>query len=447
MKKILTYGTFDLLHTGHINILRKAKQLGDYLIVGITSENYDKNRGKLNVSRSLVQRIEDVKKTGLADEIIIEEYEGQKIHDILKYKIDIFVIGSDWLGQFDYLNEYCQVIYLERTKGISSTELRNGNNKIVKIGIIGSGRIASRFIIESKYVSGLDIVGVYNPNLLSATKFAQTHELSFSTDNIELFFKGIDAVYIASPHLTHLDYIKMSLEHKKHVLCEKPMVLSKKYAESCFNYAKKHDLILQEAIKTAYSPAFIHLISLLKSNVIGQIKSVDASFSKLIPVPSRELDPIQGGGSISELGSYTLLAIIKILGIDILDVKFYSHIKNDVDVFTIGIVQYSNAVGMFKVGLGVKTEGELIVSGSKGYVYVPAPWWKTEYFEIRYEDQNLNKKYFYKYEGDGLRYEMNYFINAIVAKSNSIYLNDKECITIATILEKYVTRNNVVYIK
>ena len=124
MKKVITYGTFDLLHEGHINLLKRAKALGDYLIVGVTTENYDRGRGKLNVQKSTLERIEDVKKTGFADEIIIEEYEGQKIEDIQKYNIDIFAIGSDWKGKFDYLKEYCQVVYLERTKGISSTQLR-----------------------------------------------------------------------------------------------------------------------------------------------------------------------------------------------------------------------------------------------------------------------------------------------------------------------------------
>ena len=123
MKKVITYGTFDLLHYGHINLLKRAKLFGDYLVVGITSEQYDKERGKLNVRQSLAERIENVRETGFADKIIVEEYEGQKIHDIIENKIDTFVIGSDWVGKFDYLKEYCNVVYLERTKGVSALEL------------------------------------------------------------------------------------------------------------------------------------------------------------------------------------------------------------------------------------------------------------------------------------------------------------------------------------
>ena len=130
MKKVITYGTFDLLHQGHINLLRNAKALGDYLIVGVTSENYDRYRGKMNVQQSVLERIEGVRATGLADEIVVEEYEGQKIDDIVRMGVDTFAIGSDWVGRFDYLKEFCQVTYLERTKGISSTQLRDQQHPV-----------------------------------------------------------------------------------------------------------------------------------------------------------------------------------------------------------------------------------------------------------------------------------------------------------------------------
>ena len=99
MIKVITYGTFDLFHEGHYRLLKRAKELGDYLIVGVTTESYDQTRGKLNVVDSLVTRIENIKKTGFADEIILEESQGQKFRDIKKYQIDIFTVGSDWTGQ------------------------------------------------------------------------------------------------------------------------------------------------------------------------------------------------------------------------------------------------------------------------------------------------------------------------------------------------------------
>ena len=141
MVKVITYGTFDLFHEGHYRLLQRAKALGDYLIVGVTTEKYDMERGKLNVIDALMTRIENVKKTGFADEVIIEETSGQKISDVQKYHVDIFTVGSDWTGAFDYMSDYCRVVYLERTKNISSTMLREQNRRIQKIGLIGTGRI------------------------------------------------------------------------------------------------------------------------------------------------------------------------------------------------------------------------------------------------------------------------------------------------------------------
>ena len=140
MKRVITYGTYDLLHEGHINLLRRAKALGDYLIVGVTNDSFDRERGKLNVRNNVLERVEAVKATGFVDQVIIEDYMGQKIDDILKYDVDIFAIGSDWEGKFDYLKEYCEVVYLPRTKGVSSTMLRAESETIVNIGVVGCGR-------------------------------------------------------------------------------------------------------------------------------------------------------------------------------------------------------------------------------------------------------------------------------------------------------------------
>ena len=140
MTKVITYGTYDLLHYGHIKLLERAKALGDYLIVGVTADDFDRTRGKINVQQSLMERVEAVRKTGLADEIIVEEYEGQKIDDIKRYGIDIFTVGSDWRGSFDYLNELCDVVYLDRTQGISSSEIRSARHEM-RMGIIGESTL------------------------------------------------------------------------------------------------------------------------------------------------------------------------------------------------------------------------------------------------------------------------------------------------------------------
>ena len=424
MKKVITYGTFDLLHEGHINLLRRAKELGDYLVVGVTSENYDQYRGKLNVKQTLVERVENIRATGLADRIIIEEYEGQKIDDIVEMGIDVFAIGSDWIGRFDYLKEYCQVIYLDRTKGISSTKLRDQQHPLIRFGIVGSGRIANRFVTESKFVSGVTVDGVYNPRLASAQAFCQKHELSFCYDDYQPFLDKVNAVYIASPHGTHYNYAKEALSQGKHVLCEKPMVLSKSQATELFEFAKAQNLILMEAIKTAYCPGFQRLISCAKSGKIGKIISVDATFTKLVPPHSRELQNNGEGGSVLELATYPLLAILKLLGSDYRDIRFISYQEDaGVDLFTRIDLIYSGAVATAKVGLGAKSEGSLVVSGTRGYIYVPAPWWKTEYFELRYEDPSETEKNFYKFSGDGLRYEIVEFLNQITEQK----MNESMC--------------------
>lgn len=247
--RVITYGTFDLFHEGHYRLLQRAKALGDYLIVGVTTEAYDRTRGKLNVIDSLLTRIENVRKTGFADEIIIEETQGQKFNDIKKYNIDIFTVGSDWMGNFDYLKDYCRVVYLERTRNISSTMLREQKQQIQRIGIIGTGRIAGRFLMETKLVSGVSVQGAYNPHGESARKFADRWEIEAYTE-MEEFFSAVDLVYIASPHGTHYGYIKEALEHGKHVLCEKPMVLRRAQAEELFGCARERGLIVLEGIKT-----------------------------------------------------------------------------------------------------------------------------------------------------------------------------------------------------
>ncbi len=445
MKTVITYGTFDLLHQGHINLLKRAKELGDYLIVGVTSDNYDKERGKLNVRNNVMERIESVKKTGLADKIIIEDYIGQKIDDIQKYNVDVFAIGSDWKDKFDYLKEFCDVKYLTRTEGISSTILREQSANNVRIGIVGCGRIASRFLSETEVLNGLNIVGVYDINDDASKELTKGHPEIFIHNNLEDLLKSVDSVYIATPHLTHESIINASLDNNVHVLCETPLVLNGEIAKELYNKAKKKSLVLMEANKTAHCPAFNHLIVMIKSGIIGEVVDVEASLSKLwVEKKSlREFDPLQAGGSMYELGSYPLLPIVKLLGSEFESVSFYSRIKEDVDLYTKGILRYRHATASFKVGLGIKTEGNLVISGTKGYAYVSSPWWKTDYFELRYEDQNQNKKFFYKWDGAGLRYEIQEFISCILNKRmSSCKFSPSDSIFMATIMENFTKRVN-----
>ena len=443
MKKVITYGTYDLLHEGHINLLRRAKELGDYLIVGVTSDSFDRGRGKLNVRNNVLERVEAVKSSGFADEVIIEDYLGQKIDDIQRYDVDIFAIGSDWEGKFDYLNEYCKVVYLPRTEGISSTMLREQSEVVFRIGIVGSGRIAKRFVPESKVVNSAKVSAVYDPNEVSAIEFGEKFGLQVFSNKFEEFLSEVDAVYIASPHLTHYDYAKQSLCAGKHVLCEIPFMLKADQAQELYDYAENHNLVLLEASKTAFCPSFNHLVTLVKSGVIGDVVDVNTSLSKMVAAPTRELDVAQAGGAMNEHAPLNMMAIIKLLGIDYSKVDFYSKVSDGVDVYTKVNLCYAHATASMTLGIGVKTEGNMVISGTKGYVYVPAPWWLTDFFEIRYEDQTKNKKYFYSYDGDGLRYEIQEFMSMIVNHRKSSYkLRSEESIAIAKVIEEYNKKEN-----
>lgn len=446
MKKVITYGTYDLLHQGHINLLRRAKALGDYLIVGVTSDSFDKGRGKLNVRNNVLERVESVKATGYADEVIIEDYLGQKIDDILRYGVDIFAIGSDWIGKFDYLNEYCQVVYLPRTEGVSSTQLRAASQSIVRIGVVGSGRIAKRFVPETDVVDGACVTTVLNPDEEEAKKFANEFGIEPSC-KYESFLERVDAVYIASPHLSHYFYAKGALLAGKHVLCEIPMTLSSKEARELYKLAEDNDLVLLEANKTAFCPAFGHVVTLVKSGIVGDVVDVRASLSKMVAAPTRELDVTQGGGAMNEHASLTLLPVVKLLGKDFNTIQFYSKMGDGVDIYTKIGISYPHATASVTLGVGVKTEGDLVISGTKGYLYVPAPWWLTDYFEVRYEDRTKNKKYFYSYDGEGLRYEIQEFISMIINKRRGSYkMKKEESVLIADIIEQYHIGNNLTII-
>lgn len=412
MKKVITYGTYDLLHYGHIRLLERAKALGDYLIVGVTADDFDKSRGKINVQQSLMERIEGVKNTGIADEIIIEEYEGQKIDDIRRYGVDIFTVGSDWKGKFDYLNEYCKVIYLERTKGVSSSELRSEKRKL-RMTVEGDDFLGTKFRNESRFVNGVEIASA-----------------------------DADAYYLVTTPDKHYEQIKKFLLDGKHVLCESPIACSGKECKELFEIAKKQKCVLMEGIKTAYSTAYSRLLLLAKSGEIGKIVSVDATCTSM----RDDLDSLENKwNSISAWGPTALLPIFQLLGTNYTDKKIISHYIDDdkmFDGFTKIDFIYPDSVASIKVAKTAKSEGELIITGTKGYIYVPAPWWKTDYFEIRYENNEDNKRYFYQLDGEGIRNEVVTFVRAISSLKRIFKISEDTSISISSIMEEFYKKEN-----
>ena len=437
MIKVITYGTYDLLHYGHIKLLERAKALGDYLIVGVTADDFDKSRGKINVQQSLMERIDAVRATGIADEIIIEEYEGQKIDDTQRLGIDIFTVGSDWRGKFDYLNEYCKVVYLDRTEGISSSEIRSERKKI-KLGIVGEQVLAEKVANECNYVNGIEVSGVYttNTDIKIGKKF----------DTFDELLDCSDALYIISHPTLHFEQIKKAIELKKHVLCEAPISLSKEQSRKLHQLSEINGCILMDALKTAYSTAYLRMLLLAKGGKIGKIISIDATATSL-----RDIDMISKNNfsntwnSISAWGPTAMLPIFQILGTEYKEKRIISKMfNNEFDIFTKIDFIYDDSVATLKVGKGVKSEGELIISGTRGYIYVPAPWWKTDYFEIRYENPNDNKRYFYQLDGEGIRYELVAFLNAIQNKHYPTYISRDVSDAICEVIEDFYTKNDFI---
>lgn len=442
MKKVITYGTYDLLHYGHIRLLKRAKALGDYLIVGVTSDDFDKSRGKINVQQPLMERIAAVKATGIADEIIVEEYEGQKIDDIKRYGVDIFTVGSDWIGQFDYLNEYCEVVYLSRTEGVSSSELRE-KQRSQRLGLIGTSDFLTKVAKECQYVNGMHAHAVY----------AEKKELIPETlcdlevfDKYESFLDSVDAVYVQSLPQQHYDHIKMALNKGKHVLCVSPITFGKKQCDELFKIAQTNNCILMEAIKTAYSTAYSRLILLAKSGKIGDVVSVETTCTSM---KTKNADYYSGWNSICDWGPTALLPVFQIFGIHYNDIRIitkFAKKETQMDAYSHIDVLYSNAVATVNVGKGVKSEGVLTISGTKGYIYVPAPWWKTDYFEIRYENPAENKRYFYQLDGEGIRNELVAFLRSICNGKSNNYIDHEISLTISDIMNDFKEGNNVIEI-
>ena len=439
MKKVITYGTFDLLHYGHRRLLERAKELGDYLIVGVTSDDYDKERGKINVQQSLSERIAAVRETGLANKIIVEEYEGQKIDDIKKYKVDVFTVGSDWVGKFDYLNSYCDVIYLDRTKGISSSELREKKRSLTMGIICDTPRIINKFQCEDKYVNGIEIIGVCckdTENLSNEVK-----QLEFNTNNYIELLNNVDSLYINIDVEKKYKIIKEALEQNKHILCESPICDDKNKTIELFNMAKKRNLILMESIKTAYSTAYERLLLLVKAGKIGKVLSIDAVCTDMSKYEEKGYDL----NSYENWGPNAILPIFQILGTDYKDYRIISHFKDKEkkqDAFTKIDFLYDKSTASIKVAEGAKSEGELIITGTQGYIYVPSPWWKTEYFEIRHENMTNNKRIFYQLDGEGIRYELVSFAKSVQKKEKNDNIAENVSIAISEMTNNFKSKKN-----
>ena len=445
MRKVITYGTYDLLHYGHIRLLQRAKALGDYLIVGVTADSFDQARGKLNVEQSLMERIEGVRATGIADEIIVEEYEGQKIDDIRRLGVDVFTVGSDWRGKFDYLKEYCEVVYLDRTKGVSSTELRSESHSL-RLGLVGESSILNKVERESHFVNGMQISGVCAANSTRLTKSLK--QMAMPMERLDELAEGSDALYIISKPRFHYQHVRLALSKGCHVMCESPIAIRPAELQELRALAQQKGCLLVDGLKTAFSMAYFRLVLLAKSGIIGQIVSVDSTCTSMADFETMDDGDVKSlWNSINAWGPTGLLPIFQLLGTDYSRKLIATRLLDgvpDFDTFTKISFFYPHAVASMKVGQGVKSEGELIVSGTKGYIYVPAPWWKTDYFEIRYENPADNRRYFYQLDGEGIRFELVSFMKAIQTGQPMNYVDEAMSAAIVSVVSDFYERKDTI---
>ena len=320
---------------------------------------------------------------------------------------------------------------------------------MVNVGIIGTGRIASRFLEESRYVSGINVSAIYNPHLESVLWFAKNNNIDIDgpmilTDDSEAFFDAVDAVYIAAPHEMHTEYIRIALDKGKHVLCEKPMGLNKSDIQQMLSVADDKKLVCMEAIKTAYCAGFERILDIVKSGAIGKVRDVEAAFSKIGAAAGREMWGASGG-SFTELASYCLLPVMKLLGTDVKDIHTYSvESPLGTDSYTKMMITYEDGVATIKTGLGVKTEGELIVAGDDGYIRVPSPWWLTKRIEVHHENPNQVEVYEEEFAGGGLRYEIEAFVKCINNPGTVKKITDEESIWLSGMMEQFLAKRGEV---
>lgn len=427
MKKVITYGTFDLFHIGHFNILKRAKEQGDYLIVGVTGENYDIGRGKLNVHDSLATRIENVQKTGFADEIIVEEYLGQKIGDMIKYDIDTFVIGDDWVGKFDHLSRYCNMVYLERTKGISSTKIRKETFNQYDIGIICDYADDNQIIKEAKLVNGFEVKNIFTDDEEVLKQFQEKYHVENTFDSYEEMIDSSDIIYVHCSIGKRFEYISKALKAKKHVIYDPPATFNSNELKELFELSKKNNVILMENVKMVHIYVFNQLLWMTQGGLIGDILSFNCSISK-----NDENRP----NLFYDLSVYTLVPMLKIMGLDYESADFnVSKDGDDIEFASMNFV-YPKGRAVINVGNTIRVDNQIEIIGTEGTIRMKNDWWRSKSFELHslgHDVQLFNTNF----EGNGFKYlirEMSTMLSNNRINSKSIF--EEESLKVVEILEQ-----------
>lgn len=318
---------------------------------------------------------------------------------------------------------------------LTKESLAREKQSYLRLGVIGTGSIAKRFVEEAVYVTNVYVASAYNPDPEETHRFCDEYGIAHEASNVEELLKKVDAVYIASPYYTHYEYILKALNAGRHVLCETPLTENYQQAKELIYSASKSGLILMPALKTAYAPSFSKIIEESLSGQIGEVVDVSATVTTLLP---QEKTVGYNNERLRDNVYYAMLIILKLLGMDIRKVSAFTRNDGAKKLFLNASLIYENAIGQVVVGTGVKSESSLVIAGTKGYIYVPAPWWKPDYFEIRYENPYENKKLYFPFESSGLRYEIQSFLDNIGLKNTERPISNHEILKIIQLVDKYL---------
>lgn len=318
---------------------------------------------------------------------------------------------------------------------ISRESLLKHGEGYIKIGVIGTGSIATRFAEEVAHVQKTYIHSAYSPDAKEVQLYCDKYGISCDCHSVEDLIENVDAVYIASPYLTHYNYAKMALQAGRHVLCETPFTQTYKETKELYDIAEKKGLTLVLAWKTAYCPSFLKILENIQSGSIGEVVDLATSTTTLL---RQGVSTVYNNERLAENAIYGILASIKIMGPTCKRVTRFIREEEERKLYCNMLMEYDETIAHVMSGTGVKSESSMVISGTKGYVYVPAPWWKPDYFEIRFENQSDNKKLYFPYEESGLRYEIKHFIDSINLKTSEEYITKDEILSLARISEKYL---------
>jgi choline-phosphate cytidylyltransferase len=434
-RRVITYGTYDLLHDDHLHQLGRARALGDYLIVAVLTDIFDAGRGKRFLAQDVVQRVEGIKATGLADEVVLEECDD-KINNILKYDIDIVAVFDAWEGPQAYvenLRRYCEVVFMsEQASRISSTTLRG----IVQMGITAPKPLVQELLAGAAVTSGVSIVSTHI-TLVDDSSDDPTK----AGDNTQAagLHGHAEAVFLATGVGETMYSLHEALLSGKHVLCQAPLSLTREGAENAFKLAEERGVVLVESLQSAFTPAMERMTAIAQNGKIGRVISVDVSLNVgLSPTESH----LGWQNYLFGLGE-ALAPIVRILhGHTVHDVSSQFIRSGTSEGICKVTVNFGQATATVTIGYGLIMPEALVIIGTEGYLTMPTPWREASSFHLQFKDVNFEEAsdrqdFHFATRRGGYRYDLAEFASVIkLGRRQSHMLTIENSVQIADIVER-----------